>query len=121
MAYITASLSSGLSSARKPEGISIAILKQFSDKETFQDIGKLATTIKGVPIVVNSADGLDKAISSLGGIDLGEIDTHFQLKKIPNTYAIGEMLDWFAPTGGYLLQACFSMGYVLAEYLNGME
>jgi hypothetical protein len=64
---------------------------------------------------------LDRAISSLGGIALDEIDAHFHLKKIPHSYAIGEMLDWFAPTGGYLLQACFSMGFALAKHLNALE
>jgi len=64
---------------------------------------------------------LDKAISSLGGISLSEIDANFQLKKLPNSYAIGEMLDWYAPTGGYLLQGCFSMGAVLANHLNGLN
>ncbi len=100
---------------------SIGILKQFSDKETFLNPDKLTEKIKAVPIVIQSADELDKAISTLGGIDLDEIDEHFQIKKIPNTYAIGEMLDWYAPTGGYLLQACFSMGYVLAKHLNEMD
>jgi len=78
----------------------------------------LSELIKSVPIVVHSADDIDKAISTLGGIDLSEVDGDFQLKKMPNNYAIGEMLDWYAPTGGYLLQGCFSMGYVLADHLN---
>ncbi len=98
--------------------VSIAVLKQFSDKETFLDMDYLIQLIKAVPIEIKSAGPVDKAISSLGGISLGEIDDHFQLNKMPNHYAIGEMLDWYAPTGGYLLQACFSMGYALANYLN---
>ncbi len=100
---------------------SIGLLKQCSDKDTFLNPDLLAATIKAVPITIHAADVLDKAISSLGGIALTEIDAHFQCKKIPNTYAIGEMLDWYAPTGGYLLQGCFSMGFVLAKYLNGLE
>lgn len=100
---------------------SIGLLKQFSDKDTFLNADLLAEIIKSVPIVIQSADELDKAISSLGGIDLEEIDKHFQIKKIPNSYAIGEMLDWYAPTGGYLLQGCFSMGFALAKYLNTLE
>ena len=85
------------------------------------NIDLLAKTIKSVPIILQSAEELEKAISSLGGISLDEIDENFQYKKIPNTYAIGEMLDWYGPTGGYLLQGCFSMGFVLAKYLNGLE
>lgn len=96
----------------------IGIIKRFSDKEMFLNPDALAEIIKAIPVVLNAADDLDKAISTLGGISLNEIDENFQLKKLPNSYAIGEMLDWYAPTGGYLLQACFSMGYVLAEHLN---
>jgi hypothetical protein len=61
---------------------------------------------------------IDDAISTVGGIALQEVDKCFQLKKIPKHFAIGEMLDWDAPTGGYLLQACFSMGYYLGKKIN---
>ena len=100
---------------------SIGLLKQFSDRNTFLNPDLLAETIKSVPVIIHSAAALDEAISTLGGIALDEVDENLQLKKIPNSYAIGEMLDWYAPTGGYLLQACFSMGFVLAKYLNGLE
>ena len=100
---------------------SIAILKHFTDKETFSNSNLLVKAIKQVPITINSAEEIDKAISTLGGISLDEIDENFQLKKVPNSYAIGEMLDWYAPTGGYLLQGSFSMGFVLAKYLNSLE
>jgi predicted flavoprotein YhiN len=113
---VTAILRSGLNLNRT----SIALLKQFSDKNTFLDPVLLTKTIKSVPIPIHTADELDKAISTLGGIALEEVDEHFQLKKMPDTYAIGEMLDWYAPTGGYLLQGCFSMGFVLAKYLNAL-
>ncbi len=96
----------------------IGLLKHCSDKATFLNPDVLCKLIKSLPVILQTADELDKAISSLGGIDLEEIDENFQLKKIPNTYAIGEMLDWYAPTGGYLLQGCFSMGFALAAYLN---
>ena len=100
---------------------SIGILKHFTNKETFSDPEKLIEIIKSVPVIIKSSGELDKAISSLGGISLSEIDTNFQLKKLPSSYAIGEMLDWHAPTGGYLLQGCFSMGYVLANHLNELN
>lgn len=100
---------------------SIGIIKHFSDKESFLNTELLLKTIKAVPITINSSTELDQAISTLGGIDLEEIDTHFKFKKIPNCYSIGEMLDWYAPTGGYLLQGCFSMGFVLAKHLNDMK
>ena len=62
----------------------------------------------------NSAD-IRRAISSAGGVTAGEFDENFRLRKFPSTYVVGEMLDWDAPTGGYLLQACFSSGYVEAK------
>ncbi|NJC24527.1 BaiN/RdsA family NAD(P)/FAD-dependent oxidoreductase [Neolewinella antarctica] len=97
---------------------SVALLKLFTDKRTFLDPELLAVTIKSVPIVLQSPGELDEAISTLGGIALDEVDGNFKLRKLPNSYAIGEMLDWFAPTGGYLLQGCFSMGVALANHLN---
>ena len=99
----------------------VALIKQYSDKETFMDIDLLAKIIKAIPITLTTADDMDKAISTLGGIALDEVDANFQLNKMPNTYAIGEMLDWYAPTGGYLLQGSFSMGFALAKHLNGLE
>lgn len=99
----------------------IAILKQCSTKETFLNPDLLSKKIKSLPITIHSADELDKAISTLGGLSLDEVDHNFQLKKIPNSYAVGEMLDWYAPTGGYLLQGCFSIGFALAQHLNELE
>ncbi|WP_020568671.1 BaiN/RdsA family NAD(P)/FAD-dependent oxidoreductase [Neolewinella persica] len=100
---------------------SIGLIKQFTDKSTFLDPDLLAKSIKSIPVIIQSADELDKAISTLGGITLEEMDENFQIKKIPDAYAIGEMLDWYAPTGGYLLQGCFSMGFALAKHLNELE
>lgn len=103
------------------DATAIAILKQFTDKDTYANIELLSKIIKAVPIPLKSSAPLDEAISSLGGISLNEVDKNLQYKKIPNSYAIGEMLDWYAPTGGYLLQGCFSMGYTLAQYLNHLD
>jgi predicted flavoprotein YhiN len=61
---------------------------------------------------------MDDAISTVGGIALDQVTDSLELKKLPNHYCLGEMLDWDAPTGGYLLQACFSMGKFLADKLN---
>lgn len=105
----------------KLDRTSIGLLKQFTNKETFSNLDLLAESIKSLPIILKSSEEIDKAISTLGGISLDEIDDNFQCKKIPNCYAIGEMLDWYAPTGGYLLQGSFSMGFVLAKHLNQLE
>ncbi|MEM9635628.1 MAG: TIGR03862 family flavoprotein [Pseudomonadota bacterium] len=71
----------------------------------------LAELIKAVPITCTAPYPIDRAISSAGGIALDELDNSLMLKKLPGVFAAGEMLDWEAPTGGYLLQACFATGH----------
>jgi len=102
----------------KLEKLKVQLLKSLVSKSDFLNHETLASYIKALPIVLNKADEIDRAISTTGGIELTEIDKNWQLRKMPNQFAIGEMLDWNAPTGGYLLQACFSMGYHLANHLN---
>jgi uncharacterized flavoprotein (TIGR03862 family) len=75
----------------------------------------LAHAIKHVPIVLTGTPGLERAISSAGGVAWSEVDAHLMLKALPGVYAAGEMLDWEAPTGGYLLQACFATGVAAAN------
>ncbi|MFY9310543.1 MAG: TIGR03862 family flavoprotein [Bacteroidia bacterium] len=99
-------------------GVPLLLLKSVIDKAQFTDPVVLSERIKNLQLTIKSAGPLDEAISTVGGIALEEIDENFQLKKIPNCYAIGEMLDWDAPTGGYLLQGCFSMGVGLGRKLN---
>ena len=111
-------LTEQLSSKLKLEKAKITLLKDYLTKEQFLDIDFLAKTIKAFPLTISGTATIDEAISTVGGIDLNEIDTNFQLKKMPNHYAIGEMLDYDAPTGGYLLQSCFSMGVFLSNFLN---
>lgn len=96
----------------------IALLKGVLSKEDFNDLALLAEKIKDLPLKITAMAPIDEAISTVGGIALEEVDENFQLNKIPNTYVIGEMLNWDAPTGGYLLQGCFSMGSYLAKKLN---
>jgi uncharacterized flavoprotein (TIGR03862 family) len=98
--------------------IQIELLKSLLSKDDFTYLEDLALKIKKLPIIITASAPLDEAISTVGGISLNEIDNSFQLKKLPDNYCIGEMLDWDAPTGGYLLQGCFSMGHQLALLLN---
>lgn len=70
----------------------------------------LAALIKAVPLLGTALAGIATAISTAGGVAWTEIDEHFMLKKLPGIFCAGEMLDWEAPTGGYLLQACFATG-----------
>jgi uncharacterized flavoprotein (TIGR03862 family) len=112
------SLSKQLENELSINTVQLALLKSTLNKEEFIHPDTLAAKIKQLPLTITAAAPLDEAISTVGGIDLNEIDQHFELKKMKNHFAIGEMLDWDAPTGGYLLQACFSMGKCLANYLN---
>jgi predicted flavoprotein YhiN len=71
--------------------------------------------VKSVPLVIEETMPIARAISSAGGISLSEVDESFMLRHFPGTFVAGEMLDWEAPTGGYLLQACFSTGRAAAR------
>src|SRR5579859_992350 len=87
-------------------------------RETDQPAEKL----KSLPLKLISPQSLERAISSAGGIKLGELDENFMLKRLPGLFAAGEMLDWEAPTGGYLLQAVFASGAAAARgILNWLE
>lgn len=77
--------------------------------------GDLAALVKALPLRVTGMAGLARAISSAGGIGWDALDGHFMLRSLPGVFACGEMLDWEAPTGGYLLQGCFSTGVVAAR------
>ena len=75
----------------------------------------LAELINAVPVQLTGIASIARAISSAGGIAFGEIDADFMLKRLPGVFAAGEMLDWEAPTGGYLLQACFATGFAAGQ------
>ena len=98
--------------------VQVTLLKSSLTKEEFLNTDVLAHKIKKLPLLITAMAPIDEAISTVGGIALYEVDEAFQLKKLPNYFAIGEMLDWDAPTGGYLLQTCFSMGHYLAKNIN---
>ncbi|UDF04531.1 TIGR03862 family flavoprotein [Asticcacaulis sp. AND118] len=76
---------------------------------------QIPSLIKAVPLTLTGAQGLERAISSAGGVAFDAVTPDYQLKALNSVYAIGEMLDWEAPTGGYLLQACFSQAVWTAE------
>lgn len=76
-----------------------------------------ASDIKAVPLRLSAMQGLDRAISSAGGIRFEAVTPGFELKALPGVHAIGEMLDWEAPTGGYLLQACFATAVTAARHI----
>ena len=91
-------------------GVKLGLLYEFLAKNTFENPQKLAHAIKALPIPLVSPTPLATAISSAGGICFDELDEHLMLHKMPGIFCSGEMLDWEAPTGGYLLTACFALG-----------
>ena len=96
----------------------IDLLKFYLSKESYLNTESLAKNIKKFPLEIINTASIDEAISTVGGIDLNAISKNFEIKNMSNQFCIGEMLDWDAPTGGYLLQACASTGVYLANYLN---
>lgn len=96
----------------------ILLLKNFTSRQEYHDAEVLSSLIKAYPLTISDLTPIDEAISTVGGISLDSVTDELELKKMPNHYSLGEMLNWDAPTGGYLLQACFSMGYVVALNLN---
>jgi uncharacterized flavoprotein (TIGR03862 family) len=79
------------------------------------DPDELAELLKSVPVRVTAVAAIDRAISSAGGVSFTEVDEAFMLVRRPGTFVVGEMLDWEAPTGGYLLQATFSTAVAAAR------
>ena len=85
-------------------------MRELSAKDDFLDPARLATVIKALPLTLVRARPLDEAISSAGGVPFEAMDESLMLKQLPGVFCAGEMLDWEAPTGGYLLTACFASG-----------
>lgn len=104
------SLANHLRKAAGIEGVKAALLRECLPKESFDDPVRLAAGIKALPLTLEGTRPIAEAISSAGGVSFDELDAHFMLKKLPGIFCAGEMLDWEAPTGGYLLTACFATG-----------
>ncbi len=92
------------------QGCKLGLLYEFVPREDFQNIQKLTDAIKALPIPLYGVTPITSAISSAGGVKFEELDDNLMLRKIPGVFCAGEMLDWEAPTGGYLLTACFATG-----------
>ncbi len=99
----------------KFDGVKAALLRELTDATTFQAPQALAAAIKALPIRLVRPRPLDEAISSAGGVPFEELDEGLMLRRLPGVFCAGEMLDWEAPTGGYLLTACFASGRAAAE------
>ena len=95
--------------------VGVALLRESRGGSLPSDAAAAAALVKAVPVVVTATMPIARAISSAGGIAWSEVDESLMLRKMPGTFIAGEMLDWEAPTGGYLLQASFSTGVVAAR------
>ena len=92
------------------DGVKAALLRELAPSESFADPLALAHAIKALPLTLVKTRPLDEAISSAGGVTFEAMDEQLMLKALPGVFCAGEMLDWEAPTGGYLLTACFASG-----------
>ena len=119
------SLGSHLKSRLHIDGIKSAILHEFLPKPDFDDAERLSAAIKALPIPLRAARPVAEAISSAGGVRFETMTAEGALQALPGVYCAGEMLDWEAPTGGYLLSACMASGHAAgsaaARHLQSLE
>lgn len=104
------SLSTHLKSRLGIDGVKAALLHELLPRETFADTGALATALKSLPLSLTAPRPIDEAISTAGGVAFESLGQSLVLNPLPGVFCAGEMLDWEAPTGGYLLTACMAGG-----------
>jgi uncharacterized flavoprotein (TIGR03862 family) len=92
------------------EGVKAGLLREVVSKEDFADPARLAAAIKSLPLRLVAPRPLEEAISTAGGVPFEALDERLMIRALPGLFCAGEMLDWEAPTGGYLLTACFATG-----------
>ena len=97
------------------EGVKAGLLRELLPFSASTATDQLAAAIKHLPLPVTAARPLDEAISTAGGVDFEALDENLMLRDLPGIFVAGEMLDWEAPTGGYLLTACFATGVAASE------
>ena len=110
------SLSSRLRKSVSLSPVAIALAQEaMQGKLATLTPGVMAEKLKALPVRLTGVAPIARAISSAGGVTFDELDSHFMVKRKPGLFVAGEMLDWEAPTGGYLLQACFATGFAAGE------
>jgi predicted flavoprotein YhiN len=109
------SMSSHLQSRLKLTGAKAGLLRECLSREAFASPEQLARGIKALPVRVTRPRPIAEAISSAGGVSFEALSLDLMLGALPGVFCAGEMLDWEAPTGGYLLTACFAGGLVAGE------
>lgn len=111
----TRSMARHLQGQLRLEGVKAALLRELTDASVYQDLPRLAQAIKALPLTLLRPRPLAEAISSAGGVMRSALTDDLMLAAQPGVFCAGEMLDWEAPTGGYLLTACFASGRRAAE------
>ena len=109
------SLSTHLKSRLGIDGVKAALLHELLPRDVIADPARLSEAIKALPLTLVRARPIDEAISSAGGVRFDAMDETLMLRTLPGVFCAGEMLDWEAPTGGYLLTACMASGRVAAR------
>jgi uncharacterized flavoprotein (TIGR03862 family) len=109
------SLSTWLKSRLGLEGLRLALMYELLPRDVLQDPSRLGAALKALPLRLASARPVGEAISTAGGVRRDALDDAQMLVALPGVFCAGEMLDWEAPTGGYLLTACFATGVAAAE------
>ncbi|MNR79340.1 dihydropyrimidine dehydrogenase subunit A [compost metagenome] len=109
------SMASHLQSKVGITGVKAGLLHEYLSKEEYAQTEKLAAAIKALPLRLHAARPIDEAISSAGGVLFEALDAQLMARSMPGVFCAGEMLDWEAPTGGYLLTACFASGRTAAQ------
>jgi uncharacterized flavoprotein (TIGR03862 family) len=109
------SLSTHLKSRLGISGAKAALLHELLSREQFEDPAALAAALKALPLKLARPRPVEEAISTAGGVRFEALDEHAMLRGLPGVFCAGEMLDWEAPTGGYLLTACFATGRVAGQ------
>ncbi|BBP97528.1 hypothetical protein BSFA1_26570 [Burkholderia sp. SFA1] len=109
------SISSHLQSRLHLTGVKAGLLRECLSKDEFADLDTLAARIKALPLRLLRPRPIAEVISSAGGVEFEALDARSMLGALPGVFCAGEMLDWEAPTGGYLLTACFASGLVAGE------
>ncbi|MDD5214111.1 MAG: TIGR03862 family flavoprotein [Methylococcales bacterium] len=92
------------------EGVKAGLVREILPIDLLSSSAKVMEILKNLPLTATAPRPIDEAISSAGGVDFSELTENLMLRKLPNVFCAGEMLDWEAPTGGYLLTACLATG-----------
>ena len=109
------SMASHLQSRLGIKGVKAGLLRECASAQDFTDPARLGAAIKALPVRLAAPRPLDEAISSAGGVTFEALDERLMIRSLPGVFCAGEMLDWEAPTGGYLLTACFASGRAAAR------